>query len=102
MGSEAIPTKKSDSNGGDLKDGKKSSVTKGKGAETIASVVAENAVPQTQQNFAEKAKDLKVEVPVVSAAGPSLNDDAHHINVSLFIFKFSHLFQQSSSASSSE
>lgn len=92
MGSEALPPKKSETNGSDLKekDSKKPNGAKGKPSEstTVASLVAESSVsaqqtqPQSQQHI-EKAKDLKVEVPVVSAAGPSLNDDAHHIiNVS--------------------
>lgn len=77
MGSEVAPPKKSEANGSEIKEVKKlTSGVKGKAVETEVS--AQQTQPQSQH--IEKAKDLKVEVPVVSAAGPSLNDDAHHIN----------------------
>jgi hypothetical protein len=82
LGSEAAPPKKSETNGSDSKEkDAKKPIAKGKSdVATIASVVAESSAQQTQPQHIEKAKDLKVEVPVVSAAGPSLNEDAHHIN----------------------
>lgn len=104
MGSETVPPKKtsSDSNSnGDTKekDGGKKSGAKGNKVETtIASVVAENSAQQTQsqsQQHIEKAKDLKSEVPVVSAAGTSLNEDAHHITnvkINFLFFKLKLIF----------
>lgn len=91
-----ISTKKESSNnnggGSETKDkeiNKKSIGAKGgKGNENVTMNVGEQSAQQnllsstlsSQQQHIEKAKDLKGDIPVVSAAGTSLNDDAHHIN----------------------
>lgn len=83
--------KKDSSNGNETKDKeiiKKSLGAKGKATENatttagaeISAQILQQEPPQQQLQQVEKAKDLKKEVPVVSAAGPSLNDDAHHIS----------------------
>lgn len=85
-----IPKKES-SIGNETKDKeiiKKSIGAKGKTENsTTTTVVAESSAhfsqqepPHQQLQQVEKVKDLKKEVPVVSATGPSLNDDAHHIS----------------------
>lgn len=91
-----IPKKESSIGGGsetkDKEINKKSIGAKGKGNENVTtttmagdvsaqqSLQAPSLQSQQQQPQVEKAKDLKADVPVVSAAGPALNEDAHHIN----------------------
>lgn len=82
-----IPNKKESIGGNEVKDKKSSGAKLQKTNENATTtIVGDNSAQQMQhqsqstQQQVDKAKDLKGDVPVVSAAATSPNDDAHHNN----------------------